>query len=164
MTDVTIASVAAGKYARSEIERRFLVRGVPDGEVLRVVDIDDRYLDGTRLRLRMQVERGGPAVFKLTQKVPRPGRHGEQGTITTVYLDEREHAALSILPAAALRKSRLSIAPYDVSTAAAIVATTSTALIPTTPRSPRSPPGNSALLRPRTPSATAHAASSPPHR
>ena len=114
MTDVTIASVATSKYARTEVERRFLLAAAPEADVLRVVDIDDRYLEVARLRLRRQVERGGPAVYKLTQKLPRPGRFGEQGTITTIYLEEHEHAALAILPAAGLRKVRLSIAPYGI--------------------------------------------------
>jgi CYTH domain-containing protein len=118
MTDVTIAAVAH-KYARTEIERRFLLAGVPDGEVPRVLDIDDRYLDGTRLRLRRQVERGGPTVYKLTQKLPRPGRHGEQGEITTLYVSANEYALIAALPAAALRKVRLSIDPYVVDVFAA---------------------------------------------
>jgi hypothetical protein len=47
------------KYARVEIERRFLLEGVPEGEdVLVVHEIDDRYLDGTRLRLRRRSARG----------------------------------------------------------------------------------------------------------
>jgi CYTH domain-containing protein len=107
--------VTQGRYARTEIERRFLLAGVPDpAEVVKVVDMDDRYLDETRLRLRRQVQREGPAVFKLTQKVPHPGRHGQQGAITTIYLSEAEHAALATLPGALLHKSRLSIAPYGV--------------------------------------------------
>jgi CYTH domain-containing protein len=106
--------VTTGKYARVEIERRFLLAGVPDGEVLRTVDIEDRYLDGTRLRLRRQAQRGGPVVFKLTQKLPRPGADGEQGSITTIYVGEAEHALLATLPAAHLRKTRMSIAPYGV--------------------------------------------------
>jgi CYTH domain-containing protein len=106
--------VTAGKYARAEIERRFLLAGMPDGEVLRTVDIEDRYLDGTRLRLRRQAQRGGQVVFKLTQKLPRPGADGEQGSITTIYVSEAEHALLATLPAAPLRKARLSIAPYGV--------------------------------------------------
>jgi len=108
--------VTQSKYARIEYERRFLLAGVPDGEVLRTADIDDRYLDGTRLRLRRQAERGGPVIFKLTQKLPRPGQYGE---ITTLYISEDEHAALAGLPAAALRKTRLSIAPYGVDVFAA---------------------------------------------
>jgi CYTH domain-containing protein len=103
--------VTASKYARIEYERRFLLAGVPGGEVLRTVDIDDRYLDGTRLRLRRQAERGGPVIYKLTQKVPRPGQYGE---LTTFYLSEAEHAALAALPGRALRKTRLSVAPYGI--------------------------------------------------
>jgi CYTH domain-containing protein len=115
--------VTAGKYARTEIERRFLLAGVPEGaEVLRSVDIADRYLDGTRLRLRRQMQRGGPIVLKLTQKLPAPGEHGEQGVLTTFYLSEAEHAALAALPAATLRKTRLSIAPYGVDAFAAPLA------------------------------------------
>jgi CYTH domain-containing protein len=107
--------VTRSRYARTEIERRFLLTGVPAGaEVLRTVDIDDRYLDGTRLRLRRQAQVDGPVVFKLTQKLPAAGPDGEQGTLTTFYVSEAEHAVLAGLPAAALRKRRLSIAPYGV--------------------------------------------------
>jgi CYTH domain-containing protein len=114
--------VTAGKYARTEIERRFLLAGVPDGaEVLESVDIEDRYLDGTRLRLRRQVRRGDPAVLKLTQKLAAAGagEHGEQGVLTTLYLSSAEHAALVTLPAASLRKTRLRIAPYGIDVFAA---------------------------------------------
>jgi CYTH domain-containing protein len=108
--------VDAGKYARAEIERRFLLAGVPDGEVLAVNEIDDRYLDGTRLRLRRMAQVGGPTALKLTQKLPDPGPdgHGRQGALTTMYLSEDEYAALAALPAATLSKTRLSIAPYGV--------------------------------------------------
>ena len=102
------------KYARVELERRFLLARVPDGEVLRVVDIDDRYLDGTRVRLRRQAERGGETIYKLTQKVPACGPRGEQGTLTTFYLSPEEHDVFAALPGARLRKTRLSIAPYGV--------------------------------------------------
>ena len=102
------------KYARVELERRFLLAGVPEGEVLRVVDIDDRYLDGARVRLRRQEQRGAETLYKLTQKIPAPGAHGEQGTLTTFYLSPEEHDVFAALPAARLRKTRLSIAPYGV--------------------------------------------------
>jgi len=102
------------KYARVELERRFLLAGVPAGDVLRVVDIDDRYLDGTRVRLRRQAERGGETIYKLTQKVPARGPHGEQGTLTTFYLSPEEHDVFAALPGARLRKTRMSIAPYGV--------------------------------------------------
>jgi CYTH domain-containing protein len=112
--------VTQSRYARIEIERRFLLAEVPDGaEVLRTLDIDDRYLDGTRLRLRRQAQVDGPVVHKLTQKLPASGPDGEQGTLTTIYVAEAEHALLAGLPAATLRKRRLSIAPYGVDVFAA---------------------------------------------
>jgi CYTH domain-containing protein len=107
--------VDVGKYARTEIERRFLLAGVPDGaDVLAVNEIDDRYLDGTRLRLRRMARVGGPTALKLTQKLPAPDGHGRQGALTTLYVSEDEYAALAVLPAATLSKTRLSIAPYGV--------------------------------------------------
>ena len=103
------------KYARVEIERRFLLEGVPEGEgVLAVHEIDDRYLDGTRMRLRRMAEVDGLTQLKLTQKLPAPDGRGRQGELTTMYLSEAEHAALTRLPAAPLSKSRLSIAPYGI--------------------------------------------------
>ena len=103
------------KYARTEIERRFLLAGVPDGaDVLAVNEIDDRYLDGTRLRLRRMAQVGGPTALKLTQKLPGPDSEGRLGVLTTLYLSEDEYAALAILPAAPLTKSRLSIGGYGV--------------------------------------------------
>jgi CYTH domain-containing protein len=103
------------KYARVEIERRFLLAGVPrEADVLAMNEIDDRYLDGTRVRLRRMAQVGGATQLKLTQKVPDPDGGARQGTLTTLYLSEAEHAAFARLPAAALCKSRLSIAPYGV--------------------------------------------------
>jgi CYTH domain-containing protein len=103
------------KYARVEVERRFLLAGVPEGaDILAVDEIDDRYLDGTRLRLRRMAQVGGATQLKLTQKVPEPDGGARQGVLTTIYLSEAEHAAFARLPAAELRKSRLSIAPYGV--------------------------------------------------
>jgi CYTH domain-containing protein len=91
------------KYARLETERRFLVARVPDG-VVRVSEIVDRYLDGTRLRLR-EMTSGGVTTRKLGQKI----RVGEgPGVIahTSLYLDEEEWARLSVLPGQTLRKRR----------------------------------------------------------
>jgi CYTH domain-containing protein len=103
------------KYARVEIERRFLLAGVPQGaEILAVDEIDDRYLDGTRVRLRRMAQVGRPTRFKLTQKLPAAGAGARQGELTTMYLSEAEHAVFARLPGAGLRKSRLNIAPYGV--------------------------------------------------
>lgn len=104
-----------GKYARPERERRFLLTGVPPGEVVQTATITDRYLLGTRLRLRRTVEVGvqcARTFYKLTQKVPAPG--GGPGLITTLYLSEDEHERLSAVSTAILRKTRFSIPPFGV--------------------------------------------------
>ncbi|TMC03452.1 MAG: hypothetical protein E6J41_27335 [Chloroflexi bacterium] len=69
--------------------------------------IEDRYLRGTRLRLRrMTPAGGGPVQWKLGQKV-RPDA-ADPGLVlhTTLYLDPGEHELLARLPGADLRKVR----------------------------------------------------------
>lgn len=103
------------KYTRVERERRFLLGWVPIGPCVRRAVITDRYLTGTRLRLRQTIETtidGTVTVRKLTQKIPAPG--GGPGLITTLYLDEAEHAALSALTAYELFKTRYSVPPLGV--------------------------------------------------
>jgi hypothetical protein len=76
------------KYARPEMERRFLLAEVPpDGTQIRMAQITDRYILGTRFRLRRSVETAGAesrTIFKLTQKIPDDD--GGPGLITTTYL------------------------------------------------------------------------------
>jgi hypothetical protein len=103
------------KYARAELERRFLLARVPDGPCVRRAAITDLYVTGTRLRLRLSVETtvDGPTVSrKFTQKIPAPG--GGPGLITTVYLDEAEHAVLAGLPGFGLTKTRHSVPPFGL--------------------------------------------------
>lgn len=106
----------AGKYARVERERRFLLEAPPAPSSVTVTRvITDRYLPGTRLRLRRSESRdGGAAELKLTQKIPagRPG--AVQGLITTTYLSRAEYDLLASLPAAVLTKTRLSVPPLGV--------------------------------------------------
>lgn len=93
-----------GKYARRELERRFLVCGEPAviGPSRR---IEDRYLDGTRLRLRrMQV--GDDVVFKLTQKVRRDEGDPADIAVTNIYLSPNEYARLCAMPSHVLKKTR----------------------------------------------------------
>lgn len=92
------------KYARLEHERRFLLAGRPEGGAVSV-RLTDRYLTGTRLRLRRSVE-GDRTVRKLTQKVP--------GALTTIYLDEPEYEVLAAQPAAVLGKRRYRVPPLVV--------------------------------------------------
>ncbi len=96
------------RFARAERERRFLLEPralVPqlgtDGSSGHR-EIHDRYLDGTRLRLRKVVHPSGDVALKLTQKIP-----GEPwGQLTTTYLSQAEYDVLSVLPAATLTKVR----------------------------------------------------------
>ena len=108
--------ICDGKYARIERERRFLLPGPPPASAVTVRRrITDRYLPGTRLRLRRIDDAGrGDSEFKFTQKVParRPGY--VQGLITNTYLSAAEYDLLATLPAAVLSKTRLSVAPLGI--------------------------------------------------
>jgi CYTH domain-containing protein len=107
-----------GKYAQVEIERRFLLAGEPP-EPLSSRTIEDRYLDGLRLRLRAVFDGAGHgcrdgggagvgagSVFKLTQKVRRDDDDPARIGLTTMYLSAAEHERLQALPAAVLIKTR----------------------------------------------------------
>jgi CYTH domain-containing protein len=105
-----------GKYARVERERRFLLAGPPPASaVVATRRITDRYLAGTRLRLRHIEGLDSEACeYKLTQKLPadRPGP--VQGLITNTYLSRAEYDLLASLPAAVLSKTRLSVPPLGI--------------------------------------------------
>ncbi|MET7311139.1 hypothetical protein ACWD7C_22415 [Streptomyces sp. NPDC005134] len=108
--------IREGKYARIERERRFLLAAPPSASsAVAVRVITDRYLEGTRLRLR-RAERPdiGTCEFKLTQKVPADGRGAVQGLITNMYLSPDEYRLLASLPAAVLVKTRLSVPPLGI--------------------------------------------------
>jgi CYTH domain-containing protein len=108
--------VSQGKYARIERERRFLLAAPPPTSVIKASRrITDRYLPGTRLRLR-RIEQPdlGTCEYKFTQKVPadRPGHL--RGLITNTYLSAAEYRLLATLPADVLTKSRLSVPPLGI--------------------------------------------------
>lgn len=92
------------KYAVVERERRYLVARVPDG-VEQVVEIVDRYVEGTRLRLREVTAADGGVTRKLGHKV-RLGEGPAEVACTNLYLDDTEWDLLSALPARVLRKRR----------------------------------------------------------
>ena len=102
------------KYARIERERRFLLDRFPSADVVRIRHITDRYIDGARLRLREQTDDRGPAIFKLTQKVPGRANGAQQGLITNIYLTEDEFRLLAQLPCKMLSKVRYSVPPFGV--------------------------------------------------
>lgn len=94
------------RYAKPERERRFLVP--PDALPTLSADfvhIEDRYLAGTRVRLRAMTQHpANRLLYKLTQKL-------EDGDprlrwITTFYLSEAEHRGFAALPGSGLTKRR----------------------------------------------------------
>ena len=76
--------------------------------------ITDRYLVGTRLRLRRAVVPCCDRELKLTQNVPIPRPGGIQGLITNTYLSPAEYDLLASLPAVVLSKTRFSVPPLGV--------------------------------------------------
>jgi CYTH domain-containing protein len=107
-------SLRAGKYALIERERRFLLAGPPP-----LLDtprwITDRYLTGTRLRLRRVEDRESQICqYKFTQKIPAGRPSPVQGLITNTYLSRAEYDLLAALPAAVLSKTRFSAGPLSI--------------------------------------------------
>lgn len=101
------------KYAQLEHERRFLVAQLPDlSSAVRVLAIDDRYIVGTRMRLRSVTQTGTPMVHKLGHKVRFDPSSGAEIAHTSLYLDDAERAALAVLPAHPLAKTR-HVLPLD---------------------------------------------------
>ena len=95
------------KYAHVERERRFLVdpRLRPDLGGRASILIEDRYLTGTRLRLRRMTDSAtGETTVKLTKKYEAADPLARP--IVTSYLAEAEYALLATLPALALVKRR----------------------------------------------------------
>jgi CYTH domain-containing protein len=92
------------KYAVVERERRYRLARLPEG-VSATHEINDRYLTGTRLRLREVIAADGTVVRKLGHKVrltPGPA----EVACTNFYLSDDEWAVLMALPAKSLHKRR----------------------------------------------------------
>lgn len=77
---------------------------LPEG-VSRTKGIVDRYVSGTRLRLREVVEDDGSVTRKLGHKV-RLTEGPEEVACTSIYLNDDEWNLLCRLPARILRKER----------------------------------------------------------
>ena len=92
------------KYAVVERERRYRLGRLPDG-VSSTKEILDRYVTGTRLRLREVRDSDGTVTRKLGHKV-RLTDGPTEVACTNFYLDDDEWALLATLPARLLRKRR----------------------------------------------------------
>ena len=89
-----------GKYSRIELERRFLVLAVPPNIAAGSYRwrILDRYIPGTRLRLRRMESLAGDQIQrKLTQKFSEATEPTIRTTITNTYLNEVEYRMLEAL-------------------------------------------------------------------
>jgi CYTH domain-containing protein len=96
------------KYARIERERRFLLRQLPaDLDQSQFTLIEDRYIEGTRLRLRkMSAATGQLTAVKFGHKFTAPGQPAQQTMMTNFYLNEAEYELLATLPGKRLLKKR----------------------------------------------------------
>ena len=93
------------KYAVVERERRWLLAAVPPGGG-EVVLIEDRYVRGTRLRLRHVTSADGTVVRKLGHKVRLGDGGPAEVACTSLYLDDAEWELLAVLPSDRLAKRR----------------------------------------------------------
>jgi CYTH domain-containing protein len=112
-SDMKLAALGAGKYARVERERRYLLRELPPG--LKLSDphtqITDNYVTGTRLRLRkVRVPETNEWTLKLTQKHAPGAPDFSRTLVTNMYLSPYEYEVLSVFEGNELRKNRY---PYE---------------------------------------------------
>ena len=101
--------VPESRYARIELERRYLLQDLPEG-LTRAdphVQITDNYITGTRLRIRkVRDPRTNKWVVKFTQKfAPNPSDYSRT-IITNTYLNALEAESLSMFDANEIRKNR----------------------------------------------------------
>ena len=104
-----MSSQRIGKYACLELERRYLLRELPADLRERECNwhIVDRYLSGTRLRLRRMASPSNEIVIlKLAQKYREAGQEATETTITNMYLNEAEYDGLNQLPGTEIIKKR----------------------------------------------------------
>ncbi len=101
------------KYSLPDLERRWLVR-TEDARAIAAAAgarlIEDRYLDGTRLRLRRVTSPEGGIIRKLTKKYAPVAATATAAATphasTNIYLTEAEFELFSALPGWPLRKHR----------------------------------------------------------
>lgn len=112
LTDENSLSVES-KYARTERERRFLLRELPE-PLTRAsphVQVWDNYITNTRLRLRkIRIPETRKYILKLTQKYAPDTPDLSRTVITNTYLSPAEYKVLSIFEGNEIRKNRY---PYE---------------------------------------------------
>jgi len=101
--------VPESKYARIELERRYLLQDLPQGMTRADphVQITDNYITGTRLRLRkVRDPRTNKWTVKFTQKFAPNPADLSRAVITNTYLNAAEYEVLSVFEANEIRKNR----------------------------------------------------------
>jgi len=104
----TVVAVES-KYARTERERKFLLREMPEPltRASEHVQIWDNYLTGTRLRLRkIRTPQTKKWTMKLTQKFAPAPPDFSRTIITNTYLSAYEYEVLSVFEGNEIRKNR----------------------------------------------------------
>jgi CYTH domain-containing protein len=95
------------KYAALEIERRWLVEADPElltCGTTAVRRIEDRYIEGTHLRLRKVERHGQPPIFKLGKKYVADA--ARCSSVVSMYLTSHEYEVLAGLPGSSSMKTR----------------------------------------------------------
>jgi CYTH domain-containing protein len=96
-----------GNYSRYEIEKKFLLKKLPDTLPESFIDIHDHYLKNSSLRLRIEQSPSGEIIGrKLTRKERAPDMGAETSVITSLNLTENDLAALGQLIGSSLKKRR----------------------------------------------------------
>jgi len=101
---VTNREPGVGRYAQPEREQRWLLARRPD-DLRRPVAIVDRYIAGTRLRLRRMQSSAG-VTHKLGQKVRPDPSSPVLVQLTNIYLSDDEYALLLPLGGHQIGKTR----------------------------------------------------------
>src|SRR5438132_2771327 len=102
-------TVPESKYARVELERRYLLNDLPEGlnRADHHLQITDNYITGTRLRIRkVRDPKTNKWIVKFTQKFAPDPSDLSRTIITNIYLNATEAEVLSIFEANEIRKNR----------------------------------------------------------
>jgi CYTH domain-containing protein len=97
----------SGNYARYEIEKKYLLKKLPDIMPDAFQDLSDLYLKESSLRLRIVKSSDGLVLSRnLTKKDKVDGRDPSISLMTSLYLSETDLASLGTLNGAIIAKRR----------------------------------------------------------
>lgn len=112
--EIKLLAGYVGNYSRYEIEKKFLLKKLPDTLPESYIDIHDHYLINSSLRLRIERSPSGEIVGrKLTKKEKVPDMGAETSVITSLNLTENDLTALGQLNGSSLKKRRYTIESSD---------------------------------------------------